>query len=50
VRIRRALVAAGLALALVVGGSLAASLGGGSSVPTSEQSDAGAGTTVGIGS
>jgi hypothetical protein len=38
VRIRRALVAGGLALALAVGGVLAASQAGGSAVPTSEQS------------
>ena len=50
VRIRRALVAAGLALALAVGGSLAASLASGSAAPTSEQSDAGVGTTLGLGS
>lgn len=49
VRIRRALVAGGLALALAVGGALAASVGDGGSVPTSEQSDAVV-TTVGLGS
>jgi hypothetical protein len=50
VRIRRALVAAGLALALAVGGSLAASLASGSAAPTSEQSDAGVSSTAGLGS
>jgi hypothetical protein len=50
VRIRRALVAGGLALALAVGGTLAASLTGGSAVPTSEQSDAGVSSSVGVGS
>jgi hypothetical protein len=50
VRIRRALVAGGLALALAVGGSLAASMASGSAAPTSEQSDAGVGTTAGLGS
>lgn len=40
VRIRRALLASGLALALAVGGILAASVTSGGSVPTSEQSDA----------
>jgi hypothetical protein len=49
VRIRRALVAGGLALALAVAGALAASQAGGGAVPTSEQSDA-AVTTVGLGS
>jgi hypothetical protein len=49
-RIRRALVAGGLALALAVGGTLAASLASGSAAPTSEQSDAGVGTTAGLGS
>jgi hypothetical protein len=49
-RIRRALVAGGLALALAVGGTLAASLASSSAAPTSEQSDAGVGTTVGLGS
>jgi len=38
VRIQRALVAAGLALALAVAGALAASQAGGAAVPTSEQS------------
>jgi hypothetical protein len=49
-RIRRALLAGALALALAVGGTLAASLAGGSAAPTSEQSDAGVGTTAGLGS
>jgi hypothetical protein len=49
VRIRRALVAGGLALALAVGGVLAASQAGGSAVPTSEQSR-GVSTTVPEGS
>ena len=49
VRIRRALVAGGLALALAVGGTLAASLASGGAVPTSEQSGSG-GSTVGLGS
>jgi len=49
VRIRRALVAGGLALALAVGGALAASQAGGSAVPTSEQSGA-VSTTVPEGS
>jgi len=48
VRIRRALVAGGLALALAVAGALAASAAAGGPVPTSEQSDA-AVTTVGLG-
>jgi hypothetical protein len=50
VRIRRALVAGGLALAVAVGGTLAASLASGGTVPTSEQSDAGVSSTVGLGS
>ncbi|HET8614635.1 MAG TPA: hypothetical protein VFL94_03845 [Actinomycetales bacterium] len=40
VRIRRAIVAGGLALALAVGGALAASLSSGSMAPTSGQNDA----------
>lgn len=47
VRIRRALLAGGLALALAVGGTLAASLTSGSAAPTSEQSDAIVTTSVG---
>jgi hypothetical protein len=49
VRIRRVLVAGALALALAVGGVLAASQGSGSAVPTSEQSG-GVSTTVPEGS
>jgi hypothetical protein len=40
VRIRRAIVAGGLALALAVGGALAASMTSGSMAPTSGQNDA----------
>jgi hypothetical protein len=40
VRIRRALLAGGLALALAVAGTLAASVTSGGAAPTSEQSDA----------
>lgn len=50
VRIRRAAVAGALALALAVGASLAASLTGAGSAPTSEQSDAVVGTSVGTSS
>jgi hypothetical protein len=49
-RIRRAAVAGALALALAVGASLAASLTGAGSAPTSEQSDAVVGTSVGTSS
>jgi hypothetical protein len=50
VRIRRALLAGGLALALAAGATLAASLTGGSTVPTSGQSDAVVTQPVSVGS